>query len=56
MRITHPSYPMVGHKFELVCRRLHWGGSRVVYVGSDGALRSISSSLTDIDLLGPVTS
>jgi hypothetical protein len=40
---------MAGHEFELVCRRSHWGEDRVVYVGPDGALRSISASLTDID-------
>ena len=42
---------MGGHEFELVCRRLHWGEDRVVYVGPDGALRSISAGLTDIDSL-----
>lgn len=40
---------MVGNEFELVCRRLHWGEDRVVYIGPDGALRSISARLTDID-------
>jgi hypothetical protein len=49
VRITHPFHPMVGREFELVCRRLHWGEDRVVYVGPDGALRSVSASLTDID-------
>lgn len=42
---------MVGREFELVCRRLHWGEDRVVYVGPDGVLRSVSASLTDIDPL-----
>jgi Family of unknown function (DUF5372) len=46
---THPFHPMAGHEFDLVCRRLHWGEDRAVYVGPDGALRSISVSLTDID-------
>jgi len=49
VRITHPFHPMVGREFDLVCRRLHWGEDRVVYVGPDEALRSISASLTDID-------
>jgi hypothetical protein len=51
VRITHPFHPMVGHEFDLVCRRSHWGEDRVVCVGPEGALRSISASLTDIDPL-----
>ena len=43
--------PGAVHEFDLVCRRLHWGEDRVVYVGPDGALRSISAGLTDIDPL-----
>ncbi len=51
VRITHPFHPMVGHEFDVVCRRLHWGEDRVVYIGPDGALRSISADLTDVDPL-----
>ncbi|WP_369127016.1 DUF5372 family protein, partial [Bradyrhizobium yuanmingense] len=25
MRITHPFHPLCGRKFELICRRRHWG-------------------------------
>jgi hypothetical protein len=40
---------MAGHEFDVVCRRPHWGDDRVVYVGPDGVLRSISVELTDVD-------
>ncbi|WP_225649627.1 DUF5372 family protein, partial [Bradyrhizobium australafricanum] len=33
MRITHPFHPLCGRKFELICRRRHWGEDRVVYEG-----------------------
>ena len=49
VRITHPFHPMAGYQFDVVCRRLHWGADRVVYAGPDGALRSITASLTDVD-------
>ncbi len=49
VRITHPFHPLVGREFEVVCRRLHWGEDRVVYVCPDGTIRSISAGLTDAD-------
>ncbi|MCA6105614.1 hypothetical protein J6525_46185, partial [Bradyrhizobium sp. WSM 4400] len=33
VRITHPFHPLCGRKFELICRRRHWGEDRVVYEG-----------------------
>ena len=41
---------MADHEFDLVCRRLHWGEDRVVCLGRDGQLHSISADLTDIDV------
>jgi hypothetical protein len=49
VRITHPFHPMAGQQFDVVCRRQHWGEDRVVYVGADGVLRSVSAGLTDVD-------
>lgn len=49
VRITHPFHPMAGQEFDVVCRRQHWGEDRVIYIGLDGALRSISAGLTDVD-------
>jgi Family of unknown function (DUF5372) len=40
---------MVGQEFDVVCRRQHWGEDRVVYVGADSVLRSVSAGLTDVD-------
>ena len=40
---------MTGQEFDVVCRRQHWGEDRVVYVGPDGGLRSVSAGLTDVD-------
>ncbi|MGZ9105801.1 MAG: DUF5372 family protein [Rhodoplanes sp.] len=48
VRITHPFHPLTGHEFELIRRHSHWGENRVVYVGEDGRLRTISAVLTDI--------
>jgi Family of unknown function (DUF5372) len=49
LRITHPFHPLAGQEFDVVCRRQHWGEDRVVYIGPDGALRSVSADLTDVD-------
>ena len=48
VRITHPFHPQCGHELEVVCRRLHWGEDRIVYVRPNGALRSIATHLTDL--------
>jgi len=40
---------MADQEFDVVCRRQHWGEDRVVYVGPNGVLRSISAGLTDVD-------
>ena len=47
-RITHPHHPQCGGEIEVVCRRRHWGEDRIVYVGLNGALRSIAADLTDV--------
>jgi hypothetical protein len=49
VRVTHPFHPLLGHEFELVCRRLHWGEDRVVYACPDGVLRTIAASWTDVE-------
>jgi hypothetical protein len=49
VRITHQFHPLNGRAFELICRRRHWGGDRVVYAGEDGRLCTIASAFTDID-------
>ena len=48
VRITHPYHPQCGHELEVVCRRRDWGEDRIVYVGPNGALRSIAADLTDV--------
>ena len=48
VRITHPFHPQCGRELEIVCRRRDWGEDRIVYVGPNGALRSIAADLTDI--------
>ena len=48
VRITHPFHPDSGREFDLICRRQHWGEDRIVYVGEDGRLRTISAALTDV--------
>jgi Family of unknown function (DUF5372) len=49
VRITHPFHPLAGRELALVCRRPHWGEDRIMYACPDGMLRSISTSLTDVD-------
>nr|WP_236000586.1 DUF5372 family protein [Bradyrhizobium uaiense] len=49
VRITHPFHPLCGRKFELICRRRHWGEDRMVYEGQNGRLCTIASAWTDID-------
>ena len=49
MRITHPFHPLCGRRYELICRRRHWGEDRVVYEDSNGRLCTIASAWTDID-------
>lgn len=52
MRITHPFHPQRGCELEVVCRRRDWGEDRIVYVGLNGAMRSIVAHLTDAEPLG----
>jgi len=49
VRIIHPFHPLYGHEFDLVSRRRHWGEDRAVYRGPEGALRTITAALTDVD-------
>jgi hypothetical protein len=49
VRITHPFHPLRGRELDLVSRGFHWGEDRVVYRSPDGALRTISAALTDLD-------
>jgi Family of unknown function (DUF5372) len=49
VRITHPFHPLAGQEFDVVCRRQHWGEDRVTYIDLNGALRSVSAGLTDVD-------
>jgi len=49
VRITHPFHPLCGRRYELICRRRHWGEDRVVYEDSNGRLCTIASAWTDID-------
>ena len=52
VRITHPYHPQRGRELEVVCRRRDWGEDRIVYVGLNGAMRSIAAHLTDAEPLG----
>jgi hypothetical protein len=47
-RVTHPFHPLFGQKFELVESRTNWGESRVYFCDSQGHVRSISTSYTDV--------
>jgi hypothetical protein len=49
VRITHPFHPLAGQEFDVVCRRQHWGEDRVTYIDLNGAQRSVSAGLTDVD-------
>jgi Family of unknown function (DUF5372) len=47
-RVTHPFHPLFGEKFELVESRTNWGENRVYFSDSQGNVRSISTSYTDV--------
>jgi hypothetical protein len=49
VRIIHPFHPLFGRRFELICRRRHWGEDRVIYEGQNGRLCTLASAWTDID-------
>ncbi len=47
-RVTHQFHPLFGQKFELVESRTNWGENRLYFSDSEGNLRSISTSFTDV--------
>lgn len=49
VHVTHPFHPLSGQEINAVCRHIHWGEDRVVYLGKDNRLLSISAAWTDID-------
>jgi len=47
--VSHPFHPLAGRDIHAICRQVHWGEDRILYLGEDGRLRNICAAWTDID-------
>jgi hypothetical protein len=47
-RITHPFHPLRGTEYDLVARRTNWGEDRVFIYDTEGTLKSLPASVTDV--------